>query len=72
MVQGSTRRPAVAVVEEARASVAVAAVVAAAAVAVVARVWGVVPHGPLVAVVVVVVVKNSTHEAVVNVGLSHP
>ena len=68
MVQGSTRRPAVAVVEEARPS----EVVAAAAVAVAAGVWGVVPHGPLVAVVVVVVVKDLTHEAVVNVGLSHP
>ena len=71
MVQGSTRRPAVAVVEEARPSEVVAAVVAAAAVAVVVGVWGVVPHGPLVAVVVVVV-EDLTHEAVLHVGLSHP
>jgi len=70
MVQGSTRRPAVAVVEEARPSEVVAAVVAAAAaVAVVGGVWGVVPHGPLVAVVLVVV-KDLTHEAVVVVGAS--
>ena len=69
MVQGSTRRPAVAVVEEARPSEVVAAVVAAAAVAVVAGVWGVVPHAPLVAVVLVVV-KDLTHEAVVVVGAS--